>query len=578
MGERMYHKIFAIALASALLSCGVVAHTCLGLAHNGFTVYMNPQNSSARVGHTFSINITISNVSSPGLWAYEFKLYYNKSLLEPLSARIPADHFLKPALSPDGIFIINPGTINQTEGTVSFAATLTGPELGKTGTGTLANITFMVMTTGKSALRIGGNMTGEPKFVDGNGDAIPADNYSLIDGYAEGLPLPPPPIPPPPQTSGKQTLTFNFMGIYGYLTFPDECHPKDVIDLGLIVAAEPEGIHLNYFRLNISCNTSLGQKTLHNETIENKDLPETWTLNQTIKLTIPSDSYGKVYCSIETETYRQFTTCDSAIGLYTTYIRTVTYEELQAYYQELLNRHNATVKELEHWITEYQKLNGTYTELSSLYNTTFNELQLWQTEYQKLNNTYHDLMNQYNTTIEQLNNWISKYQTLNSTYNQLQQNYSSLNSSYQNLQTVYTALKSSYDSLEANYSSLNLTYNLLKNNYDSLQERYNVLLEKFTSLNSTHQELSVNYTLLIKNFDGLKYNLTLLQAKYDNLTSIYSTLNSTYSALLEEFKNLESRNDALTRELWLTRLLWFTFLAVAVAATVYIVYLLKKTK
>jgi len=572
----MDKKIASFFPALILLSSGILTHTCLGLSHSGFIVYIDPQSSSTRVNQIFSINITISNVSAPGLWAYEFKLYYNNSLLEPLSVKIPDDHFLKPTLSPDGIFIIDPGTINQTEGTVSFIATLLGSEPGKTGSGTLANITFVIITSGKSTLRIGGYTSSEPKFADGNGNPIPSCEYSIIDGYVEGLPPPPPPIPPPPPTPGKQTIAFNFMGIYGYLTFPEECHPTDIITHELIVAAEPEGIHLNYFKLNISCNTSLGQKTLYNETIENRDLPETWILNKTIRLTIPGDAYGKIRCIIETETYRRFTTCDGAIDLHTTYIRTVTYEELQAAYQELLNQHNATVKELERWVAEYQKLNSTYHELLSLYNTTVDELQHWQNEYQKLNHTYHELLNQYNTTLEQLNYWIAEYGKLNNTYNQLQKNYASLNSSYQKLQMDYNSLKSSYDSLEASYRSLNSSYNSLETNYESLQAKYNELLEKYNSLNSTYQELKTNYTNLAVSFEELKFDLILLQAKYDSLLGNYNSLNSTYYALLEEFETLKSRNNALVRELWMTRALWFIFLATTTATTVYIIYLTKK--
>jgi predicted nuclease with TOPRIM domain len=575
----MGRKVVSLLSAFALLVFLMETHTCIGFSYGGFIVYVNPQYNSARVNHIFSINITVANVSSPGLWAYELRLYYNNSLIEPISAHIPEDHFLKPTLSPSNILIIDNGKINQTEGTVSFAVSLMGSEPGKTGSGTLANITFVVITSGKSNLTIGGYITPEPKFVDGNGDAIPSCSYTINHGLVECLPPPPPPIPPPPPTPGKQTLTFNFMGIYGYLTFPEECHPDDVLTYDLILAAEPEGIHLNYFKLNITCDTSTGQKTLYTETIENRDLPETWLLNKSISLKVPSDAYGKTYCTIEAETYRAFTTCDSAIGVHTTYIRKLTYEELQAAYQELLNQYNITRIELQYWLNEYKNLNATYHQLLNLYNTTIEELEHWQIEYQKLNATYHELVTQYNATLEQLKHWMNEYGKLNNTYNQLLNNYNLLNSSYQKLQTDYNYLKSSYDSLEESYRSLNSSYNTLRKNYDSLQESYSSLLEKYNLLNLTYQDLKLNYSNLMLTVEELKSNITILKAQYSDLLNSYNSLNFTYYALLKEYQTIKSENIALTRELWMTRLLMITFLATSLATIVYIIYLTrKKTK
>jgi predicted nuclease with TOPRIM domain len=574
----MSKKIVSILLALFLLSSPILASPSFGLTHTGFVVYVSPQHSSARINQVVSINISVANVSSPGLWAYELKIFYNTSLLEPISANIPEDHFLKPTLSPNNIFIIDNGKINNTEGSISFAATLLGEEIGKTGSGTLANVTFIVTATGTAAITIGGYITPEPKFVDGNGNTISSCDYTIQYGYVECLLPLPPPIPPPPPTPGKQTLTFNFVGIYGYLTYPEEGHPNDRITYQILVAAEPSGIHLNYIKINLICNITIGQRILYNETIENMDLPETWLLNKSIVLTIPDNALGKIYCSIEVETKRAYVICDSAIGVYTTFIRKMTYEELQVAYQQLLDQYNATIKELQQWMDEYQSLNLTYYQLLDLYNTTMEELEYWRSEYHKINETYYELLSQHNATLEQLSYWMNEYGRLNNTYNQLLKNYTSLNSNYQKLQSDYNSLKSMYDSLEASYRSLNASYNSLKSNYDLLQENYKDLQEKYNSLNSTYQELKINYNNLMLSFEELKSNLTLLQTQYDSLLESYSALNSTYYALLEEYDGLKSRENALMREVWMTRALGLIVLAAVVIITVYIIYSTKKKK
>jgi predicted nucleic acid-binding Zn-ribbon protein len=520
--ERMRLRIFCLALMFSLSSYGIITYKCLGLSHAGFNVYVDPENTTVRVGRTFSVNITVSQVSSPGIYAFGLKLLYDNSLLEPVSAEIPTDHFLKSTLSPEGVFIIDPGTINKTKGTVSFAATLIGNEPAKTGNGTLARIEFVVMTSGNSTLIIGDSAIREPKFVDGDGNTISDQSFSISNGYVEGLPLPPPTIPPPPPEPGKQTLTFNFMGMYGYVTFPEEYRAEDIITHTVIVAAEPEGVHLNYFRLNISCDTSLRKQILYNETIENQYLQESWTLNETIELAIPEDAYGKLECIIEAETYKQFTACDSALQFDTTTIVTVTYEELQTAYEELLGQYNKTVTELEQMMIMYKQLNTTYQKLLS----------------------------EQNTTLQQLNYWMSAHESLNKTYNQLLQD----------------------------YVSLNMSYTLLQDNYEQLETDYNELSEKDDSLNSTYIKLEQSYTNLTLSIDKLEHNFAELQTKYDNLYEAYDSLNSTYYAVLTEYDELKLEENPSALDLLMSRTLWYTFATTTVAACAYIIYSAEKKK
>jgi hypothetical protein len=103
------------------------------------------------LGQTVTVNVTITNVGAPGIYGYQLQLTYNNTLLNATSATIPSDHMLKPTI-PTNIFTVDPGTINQSEGYVTFALTMLGTEAGKTGSGTLVTVTFTGLLLGTSTV------------------------------------------------------------------------------------------------------------------------------------------------------------------------------------------------------------------------------------------------------------------------------------------------------------------------------------------------------------------------------------------------------------------------------------------
>jgi hypothetical protein len=151
-------------------------------------VYVNPKDNifsaaTTPVGTNFTVNITAADWPSPGVFSYQLELHYNNSLLEAVAASMPPDHWLKPSVAT-GIFVVDPGTINQTLGLVSFAVTLLGSEAAKTGSGTIATITFKITqapTTGNltSTLSMPADKT---IFVDPNSVEIPQTQYDIVNG------------------------------------------------------------------------------------------------------------------------------------------------------------------------------------------------------------------------------------------------------------------------------------------------------------------------------------------------------------------------------------------------------------
>ena len=150
-----------------------------------------PSRLIQQVGETFSINISISDVTN--LFGYDFILWYNTSLLDCLSVEWPANHLLTPTLEPTNIFKVKTieDNFNETTGAVRVVTTLTDGEPPKNGSGVLVKITFNSTTpNGPSLLRLYWPGFVYPvKLSDPNGNPIPC---SATDGEVTVIPEFPP--------------------------------------------------------------------------------------------------------------------------------------------------------------------------------------------------------------------------------------------------------------------------------------------------------------------------------------------------------------------------------------------------
>jgi hypothetical protein len=106
-------------------------------------IYVDPTTIEIYIGQTFSINITITNVTD--LHALDIKLRYDTNILDALQLTM---------LSP---WPANKTSINDSEGYVWINSTLTSPS-GISGNTTVAKITFKGTSPGTSTLSLADTM------------------------------------------------------------------------------------------------------------------------------------------------------------------------------------------------------------------------------------------------------------------------------------------------------------------------------------------------------------------------------------------------------------------------------------
>ena len=180
-------KILNLALLTVLLGVIAVSRP-FAFSSSPMTLYISPQPIFVEEDEIFSISMSISNVPSPGMYAYQIRLYYDTFCLEAISAGIPEGHFMTPS-SPSRVFIVEGGSIDKELGRVSFAITLLSPEQAKTGNGIVASVEFKAIAAGNSQL-----MLADVKLVDSSATEIPSSQYVIEDGtvnVASGTPPPP---------------------------------------------------------------------------------------------------------------------------------------------------------------------------------------------------------------------------------------------------------------------------------------------------------------------------------------------------------------------------------------------------
>jgi len=151
-------------------------------------VYIDPSSLSIpQVGETFSINISISNVTN--LFGYDIMFWYNTTLMDCINVEWPKNHFLTPILKPTNIFKVKDieDNFNETTGAVRVVATLLDDEPPKNGSGLLVTITFNTTAPdGPSPLKLHWPGFAYPvKLSDPDGNPIPC---SAADGEVTVIP------------------------------------------------------------------------------------------------------------------------------------------------------------------------------------------------------------------------------------------------------------------------------------------------------------------------------------------------------------------------------------------------------
>jgi hypothetical protein len=140
----------------------------LGKASAIKTLYVDP--SSVTSTDEFTIDIEVSDVTN--LYGYEFKLGYDTSILDATEVMIGS--FLNEPTYP----VVQ--EINDADGYVSVGVLSLNPADPKSGSGTLANITFQVTGSDSCALDLYDSVLGDY-------DVNPID-HTVNDGYFSNLP------------------------------------------------------------------------------------------------------------------------------------------------------------------------------------------------------------------------------------------------------------------------------------------------------------------------------------------------------------------------------------------------------
>ena len=166
-----------------LLSCAFSLHQAMG--QPTAVVSVQPANiSDLTLGETFSINLTISNVTNLAGW--QFTLYYQSTVLN-LTASSPSD---AGSILPTGnaiLFTLDfQPNYNATTGLITlWYEQIKGSVVGVNGSGLLATISFTVIGSGGSFLHLGDGPVYLNKLTDSKNNLIP---FTVVNGEVMVVP------------------------------------------------------------------------------------------------------------------------------------------------------------------------------------------------------------------------------------------------------------------------------------------------------------------------------------------------------------------------------------------------------
>jgi len=193
------------------------------------TIYVNPpQIEDLTIDDTFSVNITVANVTELAGWA--INLYYNPKVVNASSYE--EGPFLKDVRSTLGIWVFDwNDNYNATHGHIELACFMVGTGPGANGTGTLATLTFKIKGLGYSPL------------------SLPVDETDLEDSTS-----PPQPIP---HTTKDGLVDTRIHNIAITAVTPSKTTVAKGASVSIYVTVQNAGNFTENFNLTAYCNTTV---------------------------------------------------------------------------------------------------------------------------------------------------------------------------------------------------------------------------------------------------------------------------------------------------------------------------------
>jgi hypothetical protein len=151
----MHRRFIAVSICLALLLVNTIPFVTKVSAATT-RLYIDPDSiidESMVPGTSFNLTIKVSDVVN--LYAYEYKIYYDRTILNCTKAARPAGHFLEPQIDLGNQFIPKweiKNDFNATHGRIWLSCTLLAPEAARTGSGTITIVTFRVQGLGATTL------------------------------------------------------------------------------------------------------------------------------------------------------------------------------------------------------------------------------------------------------------------------------------------------------------------------------------------------------------------------------------------------------------------------------------------